>query len=138
MLRLQSLTLTLMNEQFQGAAKLSIAANHSLRSQPLSFRVMISALKWWGFFDSDGVGPFGDEGVSFFHRHPGILHKHLRAFAATPGEIVEEVLPADAVRACWGIHSRLAAFDEAGQIVHCIPRFRDPSMQDGRTDFQLA
>jgi len=41
-----------------------------------------------GFFDPDGVGSFGDEGVSFFHRHPCILHKHLRAFAATPGEIV--------------------------------------------------
>lgn len=91
-----------------------------------------------GFFDSDGVGPLGDVGVSFFHRHSGILHKHLRAFAATPGEIVEEVLPADAVCAGWGIHSCLAAFDEAGQIVHYIPRFRDPSMQDGRTDFQLA
>jgi hypothetical protein len=48
-------------------------------------------------------------GVSFFHRHPGILHKHLRAFAATPSEIVEEVLPADAVRAGWGIDFGLAS-----------------------------
>jgi hypothetical protein len=76
----------------------------------------------WGFFDADGVGPLGDEGVSFFHRHPGILHKHLRAFSATPGEIVEEVLPADAVRAGWGIDSRLATFDHAGQIVHRVLR----------------
>jgi hypothetical protein len=50
-------------------------------------------------------------GVSFFHRHPGILHEHLRTFAATPGEIVEEVLTADAVRAGWGIDSCLAAID---------------------------
>ncbi len=70
------------------------------------------------FFDADGVGPLGDEGVSFFHRHPCILHKHLRAFAATPGEIVEEVFSADAVRAGRGIASRLATFDHAGQIVH--------------------
>jgi len=65
----------------------------------------------WGFFDADGVGPLGDEGVSFFHCHPGILHEHLRAFAATPDEIVEEVLPADAVRAGWGIDFGLATFD---------------------------
>ena len=65
-----------------------------------------------GFFDADGVGPFGDEGVSFFHLHPGVLHKHLRAFAAAPGEIAEEVLPEDAVRAGWGIDSCLAAFDQ--------------------------
>jgi len=76
----------------------------------------------WDFFDSDGVGPLGDEGVSFFHRHPGILHKHLWAFSATPGEIVEEVLPADAVRAGWGIDSPLATFDHAGQIVHRVLR----------------
>jgi hypothetical protein len=55
----------------------------------------------WDFFDADGVGPFGDEGITFFHRHSGILRKHLWVFAATPGEIVEEVLPADAVRAGW-------------------------------------
>ena len=63
------------------------------------------------FFDADGVGPFGNEGVTFFHRHSGILHEHLRAFAAAPDEIVEEVLPADAVRAGWGIDFGLAAFD---------------------------
>ena len=44
----------------------------------------------WDFFDADGVGPLGDVGVSFFHRHPGILHKHLRVFAAARGEIAEE------------------------------------------------
>ena len=92
----------------------------------------------WDFFDSDGVGPLGDVGVSFFHRHSCILQKHLRAFAATPGEIVEEVLSADAVCAGWGIYSCLAAFDEAGQIVHGIPRIRGHSMQDGRADFQSA
>ena len=89
------------------------------------------AARWLGFwccgsgdfFDADGVGPFGDEGVSFFHRHPGILQKHLRAFAAAPGEIAEEVLPADTMRAGWGIDFRLAAIDEAGQIVHSILRF---------------
>ncbi len=48
-----------------------------------------------GFFDADGVGPLGNEGVACFHRHPGILHKHLRAFAAAPGQIVEEVIPID-------------------------------------------
>jgi hypothetical protein len=53
------------------------------------------ALCFWrggggGFFDSDGVGPFDDERVSLFHRHPGILHKHLRAFASSPGAIDEE------------------------------------------------
>jgi hypothetical protein len=47
----------------------------------------------------------------------------LRAFAATPGEIAEEVLPADAVGAGLVIDSRLAAFDQAGQIVHSILRF---------------
>ena len=76
-----------------------------------------------GFFDADGVGPFGDQGVSFFHRHPGILHKHLRAFAAAPGEIGEKVLPADAVGAGRGVDSCLAAFDETGQVVHSILRF---------------
>ena len=76
------------------------------------------------FFDADGVGPLGDEGVSFFHRHPGIFHKHLWAFAAAPGEIVEEVFPADAVRTGRGIDFGLAAFDEAGQIVHLMLRFR--------------
>ena len=91
-----------------------------------------------GFFYADGVGPLGDEGVSFFHRHPGILHKHLRAFAATPGEIAEEVLPADAVRAGWGIDSCLAAFDHAGQIVHSILRFRGHSMPDAWADYQSA
>ena len=76
----------------------------------------------WDFFDADGVGPLGDVGVSFFHLHSCILHKHLRTFAATPGEIAEEVLSADAVRAGWGIDSCLAAFDQTGQIVHFIPR----------------
>ena len=90
------------------------------------------------FFDADGVGPLGDEGVSFFHRHPGILHEHLRAFAATPGKIVEEVLPADAVRAGWGIDSCLAAFDEAGQIVHRVLRLVGLSMQDGWADYQTG
>ena len=66
------------------------------------------------FFNADGVGPFGDEGVSFFHRHPGILEKHLRAFAASPGEKVKKVLAADAVGAGRGIDSCLAAFDETG------------------------
>lgn len=89
-----------------------------------------------GFFDAKGVGPFGYEGISFFHCHPGIFHEHLWAFAAPPGEIAEEVLPADAVCAGWGIDSCLAAFDEAGQIVHFIPRFRDHSMQDGWADYQ--
>jgi hypothetical protein len=42
------------------------------------------------FFDADGVGPFGDQGVSFFHRHSRTLHEHLGAFAATPGELIEE------------------------------------------------
>ena len=32
------------------------------------------------------------------------------------------MLPADAVRAGWGIDSCLATFDEAGQIVHSILR----------------
>ena len=103
-------------------------------------RGMLGHWRWGGggFFDADGIGPFGDVGVSFFHCHACILHEHLWAFAASPGEVVEEVLPADAVCTGWGIDSCLAAFDEAGQIVHCIPRFRDPSMQDGRADFQLA
>jgi len=35
----------------------------------------------------------------------------LRAFAATLGEIVEEVFPADAVCAGWGIDFGLATFD---------------------------
>ena len=81
----------------------------------------------WGggdFFDADGIGPFGDVGVSFFHCHARILHEHLWAFAASPGEVVEEVLPADAVCAGWGIDSCLAAFDEAGQIVHLHPPFQ--------------
>jgi len=91
-----------------------------------------------GFFNTDGVGPFGDEGVSFFHRHPGILHEHLWASAATPGEIVEEVLPTDAVCAGWGIDFRLAAFNETGQIVHSILRFRIHSMQDGGAEYQLG
>ncbi len=90
------------------------------------------------FFDADGVGPFGYEGISFFHRHPGIFHKHLRAFAATPGEIAEEVLAADTVRAGWGIDSCLAAFDEAGQIVHSILRIREHSMPDGWADYQTG
>jgi hypothetical protein len=71
-----------------------------------------------GFFDADGVGPFGDEGVSFFHRHPGILHKHLRAFAAAPGEIAQEMGSADTVGAGWSIDFGLAAFDHTGQVVH--------------------
>lgn len=89
-----------------------------------------------GFFDSDGAGPFGYEGVTFFHCHPCILHEHLRAFAAAPGEIGEEVFTADTVRAGWGIDSCLAAFDHAGQVVHSILRFRVHSMQDGRADYQ--
>ena len=101
------------------------------------------ALGFWrcgggDFFDADGVGPLGDEGVSFFHRHPGILHKHLRAFAATPGEIAEEVLPADAVGAGRGIDSCLAAFDHASQIVHRVLRLVRPSMQDGWADYQTG
>ena len=77
------------------------------------------ALRLWcwrggGFLDADGAGPFSDEGVTFFHRRPGILHEHLRAFAAAPSEVSEEVLTADAVRAGWGIDSGLAAFDYAG------------------------
>ena len=85
-----------------------------------------------GFFYADGVGPFGDEGVTFFHRHPGILHEHLRAFAATPGEIVEEVLSADAVRAGRGIDSGLATFDHAGQIVHRVLRVVKAVCRTGR------
>ena len=33
------------------------------------------------------------------------------------------MLPADTVRAGWDINSCLAAFDQAGQIVHSILRF---------------
>jgi hypothetical protein len=101
----------------------------NLRREPFSC-VMAWGVRFLGLsggdcFDADGVGPLGDVGVSFFHRHACILHKHLRAFAATPGEIAEEVLPADAVRAGWGIDSRLAAFNPAGQIWsrkmgHCL------------------
>ena len=93
---------------------------------------------WSGgdFFDADGIGPLGDERVTIFHRQSCILNKHLRALATTPDEIVEEVLPADAVRAGWGIYSCFAAFNEAGQIVHSILPFRSYSMQDGWADYQ--
>ena len=74
-----------------------------------------------GLFYADGVGPLGDEGVSFFHRHSCILHKHLWAFAAAPGEITQEMCAADAMGAGWSIDSRLAALDHTGQIVHSIP-----------------
>jgi hypothetical protein len=109
--------------------------------QAASFLYGRVALGLWGrggggFFNTDGVGPFGDEGVSFFHGHPGILHEHLWASAATPGEIAEEVLPTDAVCAGWGIDPRLATFDETGQIVHSTLRFRIHSMQDGRAEYQ--
>ena len=58
----------------------------------------VMALGFWrggggGFFYSDGVGSFGDEGVSFFHRHPGILHKHLRVFAAARAHIIHDGSP---------------------------------------------
>ena len=78
----------------------------------------------WDFFDADGVGPFGDEGVSFFHRHPGIPHKHLWAFAAAPGEIAQEMCSADAMGAGWSIDPRLAALDHAGEVVHLILQLR--------------
>ena len=83
------------------------------------------ALGFWcrgggGLFDADGVGPFGDEGVSFFHRHPGILHKHLRAFAAAPGEIAQEMGSTDTVGAGWSIDFGLAAMDHTSEIVHPI------------------
>ena len=97
----------------------------------------VGALGFWrcgggGLFYSDGVGPFGDVGVSFFPRHPGIFHEHLRAFAAAPGQIVEEVLSADAVRAGRGIDSGLAPVDHAGQIVHRVLRVVKAVCRTGR------
>ncbi len=89
-----------------------------------------------GFFDADGIGPFGDEGVSFFHRHPGILHEHLWAFAASPGEIAQEMGSADAMGAGWSIDFGLAALNHTGQIVHSILPTRHHSMQNGRVDYQ--
>jgi hypothetical protein len=89
-----------------------------------------------GFFYSDGVGPFGDIGVSFFHRHPGILHEHLRAFAAAPGEITQEMGSTDAMGASWGIDLGLAALNHTGQIVHSILPTTIHSMQNGRVDYQ--
>lgn len=77
-----------------------------------------------GFFDTDGVGPFGDEGVSFFHRHPGILHKHLRAFASAPGEIAQEMGSADAMGTGWGIDFGLAAVDHTSEVVHRVLQLR--------------
>jgi hypothetical protein len=49
----------------------------------------------------------------------------LRAFAATPGEIVEEVFPADAVRAGWGIDFGLASdiSIKSGSHPHPCPLF---------------
>ena len=87
------------------------------------------ALGFWcrgggGLFDADGVGPFGDEGVSFFHRHPGILHKHLWAFAAAPGEIAQEMCSADTMGAGWSIDFGLAAVDHTSEIVHRILQLR--------------
>lgn len=94
--------------------------------------------RWDGrdFFNADSDGPFGDEGVSFFHRHSCVLHEHLRAFAATPGEIAKKMLPADTVCAGWSVDFRLAAFNYAGEVVHSPLQFRLHSMPTGRADYQ--
>ena len=88
------------------------------------------ALDFWrcgggDFFDADGVGPLGYEGVSFFHRHPCILHEHLWAFAAAPGEIAQEMFSADAVSASRSIYLGLAALNHTGEVVHLMLRFRE-------------
>ena len=92
----------------------------------LQFIFRGNTLEFWrctggNIFNADGAGPFGNDGVSFFHRHPGIREKHLGAFSPTPGEIAQEVLTADTLGAGRGIHSCFAACDEASQIVHRIP-----------------
>lgn len=93
----------------------------------LIFRgITLGFWRWDGrdFFNADGAGPFGDEGISFFHRHSCILHEHLWAFSATPGEIAKKVLPADTVCTGWSVDFRLAAFNYAGEVMHSIPRLQ--------------
>jgi hypothetical protein len=91
--------------------------------------VMAWGLGFWrcgggGFFDADSIGPLGDVGISFFHRHPCILHEHLWAFAAAPGEIAQEMCSADTVGAGRGVDFGLAALDHTGEVVHLMLRFR--------------
>jgi hypothetical protein len=102
------------------------------------WNVRFLVLRRWGLLQHGWCWPIRRRGGLVLPCHPGILHEHLRPFAATPGEIVEEVFPADAVCAGWGIDFRLAAFDETGQIVHSILRFRIHSMQDGGAEYQLG
>ena len=71
-----------------------------------------------GFFDADGVRPFGDDRIPLFHGHPGVGREHLGAFTAAPGEEVEEVFFTDVLSAGRRIDASLAASNQAIQIIH--------------------
>jgi hypothetical protein len=49
----------------------------------LVWGVRVLARRRWGLLLRGWCWPIRRRGVSFFHRHPGILHTHLRAFAAS-------------------------------------------------------
>lgn len=88
------------------------------------------------FVDADGFLPFGGDGVAFFHRHRGVLQKHLRAFAAAPGEEVDEMVLADGLGAGGGVRAFQAIGDAAAGVMHGVPRVMDLSMPDGLSYFQ--
>jgi len=69
----------------------------------------------------DGLSPFRNDHVSLLHGHAGIAQKHLRAFAAAPGEIVKKMVLADVVRAGGRVDFPLAALDDAVQLAHVVP-----------------
>jgi hypothetical protein len=62
--------------------------------------------------------PLGHDGVTFLHRHRGVLDKHLRAFTATPRKKAQEMFFAHVLCAGWGVNFGLAALDYAVQFVH--------------------
>jgi hypothetical protein len=85
-----------------------------------------------GFDDGNGFGPFGGDSIALLHGETGVMDKHLCAFAAAPGEVVQKMFLAHVLCAGRGIDFGLAALDQTAQFIHG----KDYSMQDRRSDFQ--
>ena len=73
------------------------------------------------FVDLDGLLPFGGDGVAFIHRHGGVLHEHLRATAAAPGQEVQEMVFADRFGAGRRVGNRLAILNATIHVMHSGP-----------------
>src|SRR3982751_5580770 len=66
----------------------------------------------------DGFSPFGDDGVSFVHGHPGIFGEHRRSPASPPCHETDEVLFAQRGGSARRICRNRAAFNQTPFVAH--------------------